>query len=182
MIKREDITTAGTFTKPHGVKGELTALLSVPYTFFEEYNMFVCDIDGIFVPFFIESIRSKGSQGALIKPEDVNNEEKAKLFVGKDIYILKASFMEYDRCHRDEAEQGAYADDLIGYKIVDHKLGYLGEITGIEDSTANILFIVRTPEDKTLYIPVAEPFITSINPQTGIVETTLPDGLVSLNN
>lgn len=182
MIKREELTTAGMFTKTHGVKGELSALLSVPYMLFDEHSMFICDIDGIFVPFYIESIRSKGSQGALIKPEDVNNEEKAKLFVGKDIYILKASLMEYEQRHPQEAEQGAYADDLIGYEVRDINLGLLGTITDIEDSTANLLFIVHTPEDKTLYIPVAEPFIKSINPQTGTIETTLPEGLVNLNN
>lgn len=71
---------------------------------------------------------------------------------------------------------------LTGYSVVDSSHGLLGEITGIEDSTANILFILRTPADKTLYIPVAEPFIDSINPQTRTVCTSLPDGLVDLND
>ncbi|MCM1319483.1 MAG: ribosome maturation factor RimM [Muribaculaceae bacterium] len=182
MITREEITAAGSFTKTHGIKGELSALLSVPLEFFDEYPMFICDMDGIFVPFFIENIRPKGAQAALIQPENVNTEEKAKLFVGKDIYILKQRLMDFEQLHAEDDEQGAYADDLIGYTVIDDTAGELGEIVDIEDSTANMLFILRTPADKTLYIPVAEPFIKSIDPQSRIVQTALPEGLVDLNN
>lgn len=156
-------------------------MLSVPIEYFEQHPMFVCEMDGIPVPFFIESIRSKGSRGALIKPEDINNEGKAKLLAGKEFYIIKDDLLEFE--HHDAVEDagGAYADDLIGYTVTDIHAGPLGEITDIEDSTANLLFILRTPAGKTLYIPVAEPFIKSINPQTRSVETSLPDGLVDLN-
>ncbi|MCM1006086.1 MAG: ribosome maturation factor RimM [Prevotella sp.] len=181
MITREQVTIAGEFTKTHGIKGELSALLSVPVEYFEEHPMFICDIDGILVPFFIESIRPKGARSALFKPEDVNNDEKAKLFVGKDIYIIKETYMARDGSLDSEDANGAYADDLIGYTVTDEHSGELGVITDIEDSTANLLFIVRTPQDKTLYIPIAEPFINSINPDTKTVETTLPEGLVNLN-
>lgn len=182
MITREEITVAGSFNKTHGIKGELSALLTVPMEFFETNPMVICDMDGISVPFFIENIRPKGERAALITLENVNSEEKAKLFVGKDIYILKARLMEYEQLHMDEDEQGAYADDLIGYSVIDEEAGMLGEIVDIEDSTANMLFILRTPADMTLYIPVAEPFIKSIDTQNRIIRTILPDGLVDLNN
>lgn len=182
MITRNEITAAGSFIKTHGIKGELSALLSVPVEFFDSNPMFICDMDGILVPFFIENIRPRGERSALIKPESVNNEEKAKLFVGKDIYVLKARLMEYEQLDIDEDEQGVYTDDLVGYTVVDDFAGLLGEIVDIEDSTANMLFILRTPADKTLYIPVAEPFIQSINPQSRTIKTILPDGLANLND
>lgn len=182
MITREEITKAGSITKTHGIKGELSATLDVDMEFFSEYPMFICDMDGIFVPFFMESIRPRGAQGGLLKPENVDSETQAKLFVGKSIYILKKDLHAWEDENADPDEEGAYADDLTGYSVVDSAHGLLGEITGIEDSTANILFILRTPADKTLYIPVAEPFIDSINPQTRTVGTSLPDGLVDLND
>lgn len=182
MITREEITKAGIMTKTHGIKGELSATLDVDPDFFGEHPMFICDMDGIFVPFFMESIRTRSSQGVLIKPENVDSETQAKLFVGKSIYILKKALHAWEDENADPDAEGVYADDLTGYTVVDSTHGMLGEITGIEDSTANILFILRTPADKTLYIPVAEPFIDSINPQTRTVSTSLPDGLVDLND
>lgn len=182
MITREEITKAGIMTKAHGIKGELAATLDVDPEFFGEHPMFICDMDGIFVPFFMEGIRPRGSQRVLIKPENVDAETQAKPFVGKSIYILKKDLHAWEDENADPDAEGAYADDLTGYTVVDSSHGLLGDITGIEDSTANMLFILRTPSDKTLYIPVAEPFIDNINPQTRTVCTSLPDGLVDLND
>lgn len=182
MITEQEISAAGTFTKTHGIKGELNALLAIDAAFFEENPMFICDMEGIYVPFFIESIRLKGSEAALIMPSDVKSEEQAKPFVGKTIYVLKDRLLQYDRDDSSDFEQGAYADDLIGYDVHDISKGFLGSITGIEDSTANMLFIIRTPADKTLYIPVADPFIIDINPDSKTITTSIPEGLVELNN
>lgn len=182
MITREQITEAGVFTKTHGIKGEMAATIDVDPAFFGTHPMFICEMDGIFVPFFIESIRTRGPQGVLIKPDDVDSETQAKPFVGKSIYIIKRDLVAWEDAEADPEAEGAYADDLVGYAVVDSAHGLLGTIDSIEDSTANLLFIVRTPSDKTLYIPVAEPFIDNINPQTRTVGTTLPDGLVGLND
>lgn len=181
MITRQEITGAGVFTKTHGINGELVAALSIPFEFFDDNAMFICEMDGIYVPFFIDSVRPRGSKSALIKPMDINNEAKAKLFVNKELYILKRDLLGFQEEHDDSESEGAYADDLIGYTVTDENAGFLGEITDIEDSTANMLFILRTPEDKTLYIPVAEPFIINIDPETKSVVTSLPEGLVDLN-
>ena len=181
MITSEELTRPGLFTKTHGVAGELAATLAVDPGFFGPHPMFVCEMDGIYVPFFIDSIRERGSRGVLLKPEDVDSEVDAKLFVGKNIYILKKDLLKWEGENPGPDEEGAYADDLEGFELVDSVHGPLGHITGIEDSTANLLFIVRTPRDTTLYVPVAEPFIDFIDPETRTVGTTLPDGLINLN-
>lgn len=181
MITEQEITPAGSFIKTHGIKGELNAMLAVNTDFFIQNPMFICDMDGIFVPFFIESIRPKSANSALILPSDVNSDDCAKPFVGKTIYILKAMLLKYTDGLPQEDCQGEYADDLIGYTVSDKKAGNIGVITDIEDSTANILFIIRTPEDKTLYVPVADPFIIDINNDCKTITTDLPDGLVDLN-
>lgn len=178
MIARQDISLAGSFTKVHGIKGELTALLRIPATLLEQHPMFICEADGILVPFFIEGIRPRSAQSALIKPEGIDNEAQAKAFVDKDFYVPKHLLAPH-RGQEDPAA-GAYADDLAGYSVVDRQAGHLGVVTGIEDSTANALFILRTPEDKTLYIPIAEPFITALDHDTRTLHTDLPEGLADL--
>lgn len=182
MIAEADITSAGVFTKTHGLKGELHALLDIDAEFFEEHPCFIIDVDGIYVPFFAESVRAKGHQATLIKPEGINTEEEAKLFPGKTVYVLKRELADFERQDADSGEEGGYADDFIGFTLLGEQGETLGEITALETSTANALFIVRTPADTTLYVPVAEEFITSINPEERTITMSLPDGLLTLNN
>ena len=74
MITREELIRIGRFNKPHGVKGELSFTFTDDVFDRTECPYIVCEIDGIFVPFFIEEYRFKSDTTALIKLEDVDNE------------------------------------------------------------------------------------------------------------
>lgn len=182
MITDKEITAAGTFTKTHGLKGELHALLDIDADFFTQDSCFIIDVDGIFVPFFAESVRPKGHYATLIKPCGVDSEEQAKQFVGKTLYVNREALARFEQeLAEDSDEQGRYVDDFIGYKLLDESGAELGEITDLETSTANTLFIVRTPDDKTLYVPVAEEFILAMDPDNHTITMRLPEGLIGLN-
>ncbi len=142
MILRTDITEAGVFNKPHGIKGEISATLDYD-TDLSDVKCIVIEIEGIFVPFFIVSVR----------PVD-----------------------------DPDGEEGFYASDMVGYTVTDSELGTIGEITDYNDSTDNLLFIVTTPDEKEVYIPVADDFINEIDQDTHTLHTTLPQGIVDLNN
>ena len=75
-----------------------------------------------------------------------------------------------------------YASDLIGFKVNDMTHGVIGEISDINDSTQNILFIVKTPDGKELMIPVADEFILSIDPENETVNTDIPSEILTLND
>lgn len=181
MITENEITAAGTFTKTHGLKGELHALLDIDAEFFLDNPCFIIDVDGIFVPFFAESVRPKGYYATLIKPCDVDSEEQAKQFVGKTLYVNREALARYEDEYSDDEGEGRYADDFTGYTLLDETGVLLGEITDLETSTANTLFIVRTPDDKTLYVPVAEEFILAIDTEKHTITMQLPEGLINLN-
>lgn len=182
MITADEITAAGSFTKTHGLHGELHALLDIDADYLLHDPCFILDIDGIFVPFFAESVRPKGHCATLIKPEGVDSEQEAKLFVGKTIYVNRKALATFEHQNAGVDEPGGYADDFIGFTINDSTGTSLGEIVDIETSTANTLFIVRTPSDKTLYVPVADEFVTAIDTEAHTITMQLPDGLLDLNN
>ena len=54
MIKRDELIKIGVFNKPHGVQGELAFTFTDDIFDRSECPYVVCEIDGIFVPFFIE--------------------------------------------------------------------------------------------------------------------------------
>lgn len=177
MIKSEQLVEIGKFNKPHGINGEISLTLfdnADP----DRLECVVVDIDGINVPFFIESLRPKTAETVLVKIDGIDSEDATRQLVNKTAYILDDD----DALLDDENDgEGMYASSLIGYNVIDADTGNpLGEITDIEDSTANALFIVKRQDGSTLYIPIADELIEGIDTETRIVRVTLPEGLLSL--
>lgn len=176
MIKLSEIAEIGRFNKPHGIKGEISVSVGGNIDL-DDVKCIIVRIEGIFVPFFINSVRPKTADTSLITIDGIDSEEKAQELTNRDIYILRSDLPE-----EETDEDGLYASDLIGYEINDVTSGEIGVIEDINDSTQNILFIVRTPEGKELYIPVAEEFILSVDPDNETVRTDIPIEILTLND
>ena len=176
MIKKEDIVAIGKFQKTHALKGELNALLDIDGDYAADGHPLIIDIDGIYVPFYAETVRPKGAESFLVKLRDLDYQEKAQEHVNKEIFGLRSDLVEYF----DDPDMEIVAD-FVGYKVVDSRLGEIGSIEDVDDSTANVLFVVATDDGETVYIPVVEEFINAVDDERKVVETTLPEGLVDLN-
>ena len=66
--------------------------------------------------------------------------------------------------------------------MIDSEHGPLGMLDHIDDSTINALMVVETPDGNEIYIPYNEDFIDSIDDEKKIIYTSLPAGLVDLND
>ena len=135
-------------------------------------------MDGCPVPFYAESIRTKGQTSYLVKFERIDSEEQARQFVNKTVFALKSELKEY---MAESGEDLIDSDDWSGFEVHDSELGTLGTLERIDDSTANILMVVETPDGEELYIPLAEEFLTGIDPDKRIINVNLPEGLIDLN-
>lgn len=178
MIREAEIVAIGAFAKPHGIKGELNAEFDYDVDV-RSFKCLIVDVDGIYVPFFIDGVRPRGIHSALIHIDGVNDERSAKAFSGKEIYVLRS---EADFIVTEEDCDGLYASDLIGYTINDDAGEEIGVIDGYDDSTDNVLFIVsrKGSDASPLYIPVADDFITDIDTDKKVITMSLPEGLVEL--
>lgn len=176
MIKAEDIVEIGKFQKTHALKGELNAILDVDEDYAEDAKPFIVDMDGIFVPFYVESIRPKGKESFLVKLKGIDSQEKAQELVNKAVYGLRSDLVDYF----DDPEMQLSAD-FVGFRIIDSESGEIGTVKDIDDTTDNILFIVENADGQQIYIPVADEFIDSIDTEKNIIHTTLPEGLLDLN-
>lgn len=175
MISADQLTDIGNFVKPHGINGELSAVIDSGIDI-DALRCIILDIDGIFVPFFISSHRSRGAEAMLLTIDGITNEIQAKPLSGKTIYTLTDELPEE---YFEENEDGFYASDFIGWTVVENGES-IGEITGIDDSTENVLFIVESPGNKTIYIPVADEFIDAIDTENHIIDMSLPTGICDL--
>lgn len=179
MIKLSEIAEAGHFNKAHGIKGEMSATLDLDLDL-DEVKCLIIPIDGIFVPFFVKSWRPRTADSCLLTLEGIDSEVRAQEFNNCPFYILRTDIPEDD--DEDYDEDGFYASDLIGYSIHDRHLGDIGMISGINDATENVLFLITSPDGEEIFVPVADEYIESIDHDTETIVTNLPAGLIDLNS
>jgi 16S rRNA processing protein RimM len=167
MIKKEELIKIGWFAGPHGIKGELS--LSTGYDLADiscDDPFIVCDMDGIPVPFFIDSFRQKNDSTALVGFAGVDSNDKAKLFTGKSAYIPADLLPPPD-------ENASGGNDITGYTVSDERRGEIGTVTDIDDNTLNILLKVGYNE-KEILIPLA--LATTVDRKRKLIEVSLPEG------
>ena len=188
MIELHDIVAIGKFHKTHALKGELNVVLDIDTDFIDNDTPLIIDVDGIFTPFYPDSVRPKGEQSSLVKLHGIDSGEEARSFVNKTIYALRSDLKRFEEeCGEDadNDDEGGYADDFIGYAVEnrqpDGTLVPLGRITDLNTQTQNALFIIETPQGDTLYIPVADEFILGADEETHTLTMSLPEGLTVLN-
>lgn len=175
MITNSQISNIGKLVKPHGINGEI--VISTDYDIdLSTVKCIIINIDGINIPFFINSIRPRGKESFLVMIDGINNEDEASMICGKALYVLNNDVDDFDD------EDGFYSNDLIGYNVylTDSK-SLIGKIIDIEDSTENALFIIERENKEIIYVPIVVDFIENISTETLTIEMDLPLGLLELN-
>ena len=173
MIREEEVFKIGQFAKPHGIKGELSLVTNSDVLEDAEDPYIVCEMDGILVPFFVEDFRYKTDTVVLVKLEDVNSEEDARMFVGKEV------FYPLDAMDEEDLVGDMTWDSFIGYTVTDVQKGYLGEITDVDETTINVLLRVDHRGEELL-IPAVEELITEADHEARSLTVSLPEGLIEL--
>ena len=169
MLKKEDFVYFGKFLKPHGTKGEI-GLQGDTFALGDGCDFVACDIDGILVPFFFESVRPKNGDTLIAKMERMETADEVRYLTNRDAFIPRRWVEE-----SDEVSLGYF----IGFMATDRTLGDIGEITDIDESTINTLFVVEN-NDGEILIPAQEEFIVDIDHENNRIILDLPEGLVEL--
>ena len=67
----------------------------------------------------------------------------------------------------------------MGFHVYDKVHGYIGDIVDIEDSTINVLFVIKKEGEDEILLPAHEDFIDDIDKEQKIMEINIPDGLLN---
>lgn len=172
MIEQSEVQRIGTIVKPHGVGGEMAVSVPAALDWTDDLDCLVCSMDGILVPFWVESLREKSRTTLLVKFEDVDTVEQTSRFMGVTVYMPLRFVVQSED---EDLEWGLFLD----WNVVDAKAGKLGTIHAVDDSTPNILFLVRDGERERI-IPANEEWITGVDRKTRTLKYNLPEGLAEL--
>ena len=177
MITRDELIAIGHYNKPHGVAGELSATVDVDLEVLRGLSCLVSDIDGIFVPFFVNAIRPKSVDTMLLTIDGIENEKEATRLVNRDIYALKR---DYQQESIDADADGYPLDFFIGFELRDSDGSRVGEITDVDEQTENAIFVVDR-DGSEIMVPATDDLIVEFDVDNKLMVMDLPEGLLDLN-
>ncbi|MCE5330990.1 MAG: ribosome maturation factor RimM [Bacteroidales bacterium] len=173
MILKDEVFPIGQVVKPHGVNGEMLFNFTSDVFDTENIEFLIIEIQGIFVPFFIEEYRFKSESTGLIKFEGVESDEQARVFSGLMLFVQKKYL---DKVEDAEIE----SDYFVGFHVVDEIKGELGLITEVDQTTENTLFVIDNGSNDELLIPIGDDYILEIDHEIKRILVRLPEGLLEL--
>ncbi|MFK7033031.1 ribosome maturation factor RimM [Flavobacterium oreochromis] len=172
-MRKDDCFYLGKIAKKFSFKGEVLIYLDT-----DEPEMYE-DLESVFVvtnkdlvPFFIEKTQLHKGTFLKVKFEDINSEEEANEIIGKEVYLPLSMLPTLEG-------NKFYYHEVIGYKVLDQRLGYIGNIVAINDSAAQPLFEIKK-EDIEILVPMIDEFIVELNRNDKTITLNTPEGLVDL--
>jgi len=162
----------GKLVAVHGLNGELllkhelgkkTALKGLEHLFIEESK-------GSFIPWFIESARTRNEDEVYLKLEGINTREAALKLVRKSAWLTETDFKKF-------ASRSAPAS-LLGYSVVQGKQ-VLGEILELIEQPHQLIGRIEI-EGKEVLIPLHEESLEKVDHKNKRVVVNLPEGLLDI--
>ena len=176
MIQAAEVFSIGRLVKPHGLAGELVFLFTDEVFDRTASPFWVLEIDGILVPFFVETYRFRSENSVLVRFEGVHNAKEARFLADRQVFYP----MRYADGLQPVNQETSWSF-YKGFELCDaHNHKVLGLIEDIDESTQNVLFIVRT-DCAELLIPATEDFIQKIDASDRILYMDLPEGLTEID-
>ncbi|WP_348799101.1 ribosome maturation factor RimM [Flavobacterium adhaerens] len=173
-MRKEDCFYLGKIAKKFSFKGEVLAYLDTDEPeLYENLESVFVECNKHLVPFFIESSSLHKNDFLRIRFEDVNTEDEADSLIGNDLYLPLKMLPKL-------TGNKFYFHEVIGFEVEDKRLGIVGEIQSVNDSTAQPLFEVLHKDGAEILIPIIDHFLVKIDRENHKVIMDLPDGLIEM--
>ena len=172
-MQKKDCFFVGKIVKKYSFKGELLIKLDTddPQQFLEMESVFV-EVHKNLIPFFIEKSSLHKSTLLRVQFDEVHSEEDANALLGKELYLPLALLPKLSGTK-------FYYHEIIGFQVVDASFGTVGTIIGVNDHTAQHLFVIDRDGIEIL-IPINDQFIKEINRTSKEILLDVPEGLIEL--
>ncbi|AWH84030.1 16S rRNA processing protein RimM [Flavobacterium album] len=172
-MRKEDCFYLGKIAKKFSYKGEVLAWLDTddPGLYQNMESVFV-EFNGHLVPFFIESSSLHKNDFLRIRFEDITNEDEADKIMGCAIYLPLSMLPKLEG-------NKFYFHEIIGFTAEDQRLGDIGTIVGVNDTSSQALFEIKKGDIEIL-VPMIDHFIVKVDRENKKIILDTPEGLVDL--
>jgi len=174
-MRKEDCFFLGTVVAKYSFKGEVLIKLDTDDS--EAYlslQSFLLEDDSRLIPCFTTRVQLHKSQLLRVSVEDVKSERQANLMIGKSVYLPLDQLPKL-------ADDKFYYHEIIGFKVVDSHQGPIGTITGVNDTSSQVLLEVKH-NNKQILIPLVDELIQQLDKQQKQLYLSIPEGLLDLDS
>ncbi len=173
-MRKEDCFYLGKIVSKYSYKGEVLVKIDTdePEIYENMESVLIAMKGGNLVPFFIDRCRLHKSLLLRIDFEEIKDEPAADRIMGHELFLPLSMLpkLEGDKF---------YFHEIIGFAVEDAVHGNIGKITGVNDTTSQVIFEVEK-EGKQLLIPMTDEIFTGLDRNNKTIHVTTPDGLVAL--
>ena len=162
----------GTVVSKHGYKGDIKiSLSSNNRDTFPDLKYLFIELDGCFIPFKIENVRSFSKNVLIVKLKEIRSEDEVNEVIHKNIYVDSAEM-------ESNIDSGFFYNDLINFEVItDSKK--IGRIENINSMLPQPVFEIIYDSRKVL-IPIHEDLIKKIDKENKIIYLDIPNGLLEI--
>jgi 16S rRNA processing protein RimM len=172
-MRKKDCFYLGKIAKKFSFKGEVLLYLDTDQPeLYENMESVFVDLGKNLVPFFIETAQLHKGDFLRVKFEDVDTEAEADEILGSEVYLPLSVLPPL------EGNQ-FYFHEIIGFAVEDQRLGPIGQIVGVNDTTAQPLFEIEW-NTRQILVPMIDDFIIEVNRAQKKIVLNTPEGLVDL--
>lgn len=104
---------------------------------------------------------------------EITDRTQAEALVGAELFVERD-------CLPKTSHDEFYLFDLKGAHVTDVSGDFVGSIVGFSSNNAQDLFLIETPDKKTITIPYVKPIVTKIDCENKLVVIDPPTGLLQL--
>jgi 16S rRNA processing protein RimM len=162
----------GRITRPHGIRGEVRVELhwEGSDTLAVVREVTLARRGTIIGPRRIFQARRGAGKVWLVKFEGVDDRDAAEVLRGATVSVPREAL--------PELEPGEYyLSDLVGARVVGPD-GPVGTVVEIRVHPSVDTLVVSTADGRTLEQPLAEPWVSNVDADAGLVELSTTDGLI----
>ena len=164
-MKKLDFQYLGEFIKLFSFKGEVILYSEIKSDVVEQLNSIFVNFNESYVPFKIVKLKSHKKNIYRAKLENISNENDAKEFINKSVYIEKNEKIDDD-------------DNVDNFKVY-NKNKYIGVVISTYNKTGQTLIEVKMSK-KTILIPLVDELIKDLSYEKQKIQMILPEGLLDI--
>ena len=168
----QEYINIGKIVATFGLKGELILQhsLAKKLVLKNVEAIFVEQVKGSYLPYFLLSSKAKTHDETYIQLEGILTKEQAHRLISKQVWLLDADFRRL-ACNTSPIS-------LLGYKLYNEEQ-YIGNIEEVIEQPHQVLLKITYKGNEAL-IPLHDETLDKIDRKKGEVFVTLPDGLLEI--
>jgi 16S rRNA processing protein RimM len=172
----DDYYQLGSIGKPHGLKGFVVAFLDVDdpdaYRKVKSVLLELPTAPGKLVAYDVEKLQPQTNERALLKLKGIDRIEDAEPLRNARLYRALQDLPAL-------AEDQFYFHDVIGYTVVDARLGSLGTVESFYELPQQDVLAMRYQGQEVL-IPVVDELVSRADQGAKTLHVNLPEGLLEV--